>query len=99
MSDVFIMEDVTLLNDILFDNCRKSRDLQIHVDNMIDVLYKMVEFFDANVVWNVKELSMFRTPAVPLLRPVWMGFTTEEKFWLKNKFDRVQVKLGLMSTL
>ena len=64
---------------------------QIHVDNMIDVLYKMVDFFNANVVWNVRELSLFRTPSVPLVRQVWMGFTSEEKLWLKNKFQTLQV--------
>lgn len=82
---------MTLLNDILFDNCRKSRDLQIHVDNMIDVLYKMVDFFAANVAWNVAELAMFRAPAIPMLRQLYLGFTSEEKLWLQNKFDLVQV--------
>ena len=58
---------------------------------MIDVLYKMVDFFAENVAWNVAELFMFRAPAIPMLRQLHLGFTCEERLWLQNKFDLVQV--------
>ena len=94
LSDVFILEDISILNDILFDNCLKSCGVKFHLDDMTDVLVRMVRFFNANVVWNARELATYRTPVVPMITHVHMPYTKEERLWLENKFELVQVKMN-----
>ena len=92
LSDVFILEDIAILNDILFDNCLKSRDVsKLHLNDMISTLGKMVKFCNANIVWNSLELTAYRGPVIPLLVPVHMRCTKEERLWLTDKFALVQV--------
>jgi hypothetical protein len=98
LSDIFVLEDIAILNEILFDNCLKSRDVSnLHLNDMISILGKMVKFCNDNIVWNSLELLAYRGPVIPLLVPVHMPCTREERLWLADKFALVQVtSRGLM---
>ena len=86
IADAFVLEDISILNEIMFLSCVKRVRENFSVENLIDTLSQMAIFGAGNIAWkkegvvSIKNSTFVSSRLLANLR-----FTHDEISWLANQ--------------
>ena len=90
IADSFILEDISILNEILFLSClRRQTRPELSVENLISTLTQMARFAASSVVWMKDGKNSFRDSSIVSKSYVTLKLSALQRGCLENQIRRI----------
>lgn len=86
IADAFVLEDISILNEIMFLSCVKKNSDNFSVDNLISTLSQMAIFGASNISWKKEGIVSIQSSTI--ISNIFLAnssFTPDEIGWLANQ--------------
>ena len=90
ITDSFILEDISILNEIMFMSCLKKHRENHGVENLIAVLSQMAVFGSNNIEWKEENSISLRNSEVVSCLILTKNYTRDEERWLQYQICRIE---------
>jgi hypothetical protein len=90
IADAFILEDISILNEILFLSClRRQTRPELSVENLISTLTQMAKFASSSVAWKKEGKNSFRESGIFSKSFVSLKLSSLQRRCLENQMRQV----------